>query len=132
VRPLCAARSAGTPDCLSVPCSEGGVFNAVMTFPPDYPNSPPALRFTSEMWHPNGAAWRSPFLQLFSCLPSPSCAVYPDGNVCISILHAPGDDPHGYEQASERWSPVQTVSTILLSISACSLPSAFAASDFAA
>ena len=43
-------------------------------------------------------------------------AVYPDGKVCISILHSPGDDPHGYEQASERWSPVQTVETILLSI----------------
>lgn len=45
-----------------------------------------------------------------------SCAVYPDGRVCISILHAPGDDPNGYELASERWSPVHTVETILLSI----------------
>ena len=36
--------------------------------------------------------------------------------MCISILHSPGDDPLGYEQASERWSPVQTVETILLSI----------------
>jgi hypothetical protein len=35
--------------------------------------------------------------------------VYPDGRVCISILHAPGDDPNGYELASERWSPVHTV-----------------------
>lgn len=74
---------------------EGGFFNAIMSFPPDYPNSPPSVRFTSEMWHPN---------------------VYPDGRVCISILHAPGDDPNGYELASERWSPVHTVETILLSI----------------
>jgi hypothetical protein len=37
-------------------------------------------------------------------------AVYPDGRVCISILHSPGDDPHGYESAAERWSPVQSVS----------------------
>ena len=44
--------------------------------------------------------------------------VYTTGVVCISILHPPGDDPNGYEHASERWSPVQTVSTILLSISA--------------
>lgn len=36
-------------------------------------------------------------------------AVYPDGRVCISILHAPGDDPTGYESASERWLPVHTV-----------------------
>ena len=43
-------------------------------------------------------------------------AVYPDGRVCISILHPAGDDPNGYELASERWSPVHTVETILLSI----------------
>jgi ubiquitin-conjugating enzyme E2 G1 len=36
--------------------------------------------------------------------------------VCISILHAPGEDPSGYELASERWSPVQSVETILISI----------------
>jgi ubiquitin-conjugating enzyme E2 G1 len=74
----------GPPDTLY----EGGYFNAIMSFPPNYPNSPPSVRFTSDMWHPN---------------------VYPDGRVCISILHAPGDDPNGYELASERWSPVHTV-----------------------
>jgi hypothetical protein len=42
--------------------------------------------------------------------------VYPDGNVCISILHTPGDDPLMYEQASERWSPVQSVEKVLLSV----------------
>lgn len=36
-------------------CSEGGFFNAVLSFPQDYPQSPPTCRFTSEMWHPNGA-----------------------------------------------------------------------------
>jgi len=36
-------------------------------------------------------------------------AVYPDGRVCISILHPPGEDPNGYELASERWTPVHTV-----------------------
>jgi ubiquitin-protein ligase len=35
--------------------------------------------------------------------------VYPDGRVCISILHPPGEDPNGYELASERWTPVHTV-----------------------
>jgi hypothetical protein len=39
-------------------------------------------------------------------------AVYPDGKVCISILHPPGDDPNGYELATERWSPVHTVCDI--------------------
>lgn len=42
--------------------------------------------------------------------------VYSDGSVCISILHAPGDDPMGYESSSERWSPVQSVEKILLSV----------------
>ena len=43
-------------------------------------------------------------------------AVYANGEVCISILHAPGDDPNSYESASERWSPVQSVEKILLSV----------------
>ena len=42
--------------------------------------------------------------------------VYPDGRVCISMLHAPGDDPMGYESSAERWSPVQSVEKILLSV----------------
>jgi ubiquitin-conjugating enzyme E2 G1 len=42
--------------------------------------------------------------------------VYENGNVCISILHPPEEDSTGYEHASERWSPVQTPSTILLSV----------------
>ncbi|KAL5716648.1 E2 ubiquitin-conjugating enzyme [Ranunculus cassubicifolius] len=42
--------------------------------------------------------------------------VYPDGKVCISILHEPGDDPNGYEHSSERWNPVHTVESIVLSI----------------
>jgi hypothetical protein len=41
-------------------CSDGGYFNAVMTFPQNYPNSPPSVRFTSEMWHPNGELRGSP------------------------------------------------------------------------
>ncbi|CAJ0918375.1 unnamed protein product, partial [Ranitomeya imitator] len=53
------------------------------------------MRFTCEMFHPN---------------------IYPDGRVCISILHAPGDDPMGYESSAERWSPVQSVEKILLSV----------------
>uniref|UniRef100_A0A8D0VND8 Ubiquitin-conjugating enzyme E2 G2 n=1 Tax=Sus scrofa TaxID=9823 RepID=A0A8D0VND8_PIG len=76
-------------------CFEFGVFPAVLSFPLDYPLSPPKMRFTCEMFHPN---------------------IYPDGRVCISILHAPGDDPMGYESSAERWSPVQSVEKILLSV----------------
>lgn len=42
--------------------------------------------------------------------------VYADGRVCISILHPPGDDPNQYESSSERWSPVQSIEKILLSV----------------
>ena len=61
-----------------------GVYKATLSFPKDYPLSPPVMRFTSEMYHPN---------------------IYPDGKVCISILHPAGDDPNLYESSSERWSP---------------------------
>ncbi|GKF55824.1 ubiquitin-conjugating enzyme E2 7, partial [Tanacetum coccineum] len=42
--------------------------------------------------------------------------VYLDGNVRISILHPPGEDPYGYETAMEWWNPVHTVESIVLSI----------------
>jgi len=35
-------------------CSEGGFFRAIMTFPQDYPLMPPKLRFTTDIFHPNG------------------------------------------------------------------------------
>ena len=33
---------------------EGGIFPATLTFPKDYPLAPPTMKFTCEMWHPNG------------------------------------------------------------------------------
>ena len=36
--------------------------------------------------------------------------------MCISILHEPGEDRWGYERAEERWLPVHTVETILISV----------------
>lgn len=38
--------------------SEGGFFNAKLSFPKDYPVMPPTMRFTSPMWHPNGVMFR--------------------------------------------------------------------------
>lgn len=68
---------------------EGGVFTAKLTFrqyclslllslltvliAPTYPLEPPVMKFEPPLFHPN---------------------VYPDGTVCISILHAAGDDPN--------------------------------------
>ena len=39
-----------------------------------------------------------------------------DGTVCISILHKPGKDEYGYEKESERWLPVHTVESIVISV----------------
>lgn len=60
----------------------------VLTLPLDF-------RFTRPLWHPN---------------------IYPDGRLCISILHAPGEDIMSGEDAGERWSPAQRAETVLLSI----------------
>lgn len=38
------------------------------------------------------------------------------GDVCISILHDPGEDKYGYERPEERWLPIHTVETILVSV----------------
>jgi len=74
----------------------GGNFRAHLTFPPTYPLMPPKLVFQSPIpFHPN---------------------IYPSGELCISILHPPEEDKYGYEAASERWSPVQSPETILLSV----------------
>ncbi|TIA09427.1 ubiquitin-protein ligase [Aureobasidium pullulans] len=73
----------------------GAFFKAKMTFPPSYPYSPPEFMFTRPMFHPN---------------------VYPDGKLCISILHPPGEDEMSGELAAERWSPAQRVESVLISI----------------
>eukprot|EP00750_Incisomonas_marina_P008901 INCI15734.3.p1 GENE.INCI15734.3~~INCI15734.3.p1 ORF type:complete len:207 (+),score=30.05 INCI15734.3:173-793(+) len=71
-----------------------GCFTCELRFPSDYPINPPVMTFTNKLWHPN---------------------VYPDGKVCISILHK-DDDPTGYEKRSERWTPVLSIGKVLLSV----------------
>lgn len=39
-----------------------------------------------------------------------------NGEVCISILHEPGEDKYGYERPEERWLPIHTVETIMISV----------------
>ena len=48
-----------------------GFYQCTLTFPNDFPNMPPKMRFVTEMFHPN---------------------IYPNGDVCISILHPPEED----------------------------------------
>lgn len=77
---------------------EGGQYRATMRFPRDFPMNPPDFRINSSFWHPN---------------------VYPNGQFCISILHSPGeDDLNAEESALMRWTPVRTISSVLLSIMA--------------
>lgn len=66
-----------------------------MTFSDEYPYSPPTFQFLQPIVHPN---------------------IYPDGKLCISILHAPGNDEQSGESASERWSPLQGVDSVLRSV----------------
>jgi hypothetical protein len=43
--------------------------------------------------------------------------VYPNGDVCISILHEPGEDStNPQETAAMRWNPIHTVETIVVSV----------------
>ena len=70
--------------------SEGGIFNCKLKFPETYPDRPPKMKFVTPIWHPN---------------------VYPNGDVCISILHEPGEDStNPQETAAMRWNPIHTVS----------------------
>lgn len=73
-----------------------GCYKAQLSFPNEYPFKPPEFKILSTFWHPN---------------------VYTDGKICISILHAPGtDEMNTIETASMRWTPVQSIEKVLVSI----------------
>jgi ubiquitin-conjugating enzyme E2 G1 len=75
---------------------EGGYFPCTLTFPKEYPNSPPVMKFLSDVWHPN---------------------VYPDGRVCIFILHEAREDAYNQQELmSEKWRPILGVESILISV----------------
>lgn len=74
---------------------EDGIFKCELRFPKDFPVNPPKFIFKTPIYHPN---------------------IYTNGNVCISILHPPGEDEFGYEKSEDRWRPVHSVNSILLSI----------------
>jgi ubiquitin-conjugating enzyme E2 R len=73
----------------------GAFLRAEMTFTDEYPYQPPKFRFLVPIYHPN---------------------IYADGQLCISILHKPGEDLMSGEAASERWSPLQGVESVLRSV----------------
>jgi ubiquitin-protein ligase len=44
-------------------------------------------------------------------------AVYSNGEVCISILHPPFEDPtNPQERLDEKWNPVLTMEAVLMSV----------------
>ncbi|KAF9424845.1 hypothetical protein HW555_000146, partial [Spodoptera exigua] len=45
-----------------------------------------------------------------------SFKIFQNGDLCISILHPPVDDPQSGELPCERWNPTQSVRTVLLSV----------------
>ena len=49
---------------------EGGFFKCHLIFPKEYPQRPPKMKVISDIWHPN---------------------IEKNGDVCISILHEPGN-----------------------------------------
>ena len=94
--PGCSARIEGDNirkwvGCIDGPensCYAGGKFRFKMTLPPDYPYSPPQVRFAAKIYHPN----------------IKSTGDHP-GHVCIDIL-----------QKGKGWSPSLTIDRILLSV----------------
>jgi len=74
---------------------ENGMFRAEIRFPIQYPEEPPTFKFITPMWHPN---------------------IDKEGNVCISILHKSGNDDFGYEELNERWMPVRSVESVVMSV----------------
>lgn len=73
---------------------EGAQIKCILEFSKEYPIKPPVFKFIDILFHPN---------------------IYPDGNVCISILHE-GEDIYEYESLSERWNPSHSVESIIMSI----------------
>jgi ubiquitin-conjugating enzyme E2 R len=72
-----------------------------MTFPDDYPFNPPTFRFNNEFYHPNGKFFCA--LSFYADMASNTLSlVYPDGRLCISILHPPGEDPISGEKAEVK------------------------------
>jgi ubiquitin-conjugating enzyme E2 G1 len=67
-----------------------------MKFPSDYPNNPPEFRFLTPMWHPN--SWIIEFDGI----------VYPDGRVCVSILHAQSEEFNEHEPPETRYQLLQS------------------------
>lgn len=101
---------------------EGGVFSARLSFrtygvinmaAPTYPLEPPKMRFDPPLFHPNGTYMAS-HLQ---CTPMAWCALASCMQQGMTrIVRMPTSHTSVYETSAERWSPVQSIEKILLSV----------------
>ena len=94
---------------------EGGIFAMRLTFPEQYPDKPPRVRFTSEMVRHIFPACLScnsackHFSSAHRSLPMPLAPpqfhpnIYPDGTLCMDMIQ-------------DNWSPVYSVCSILIAI----------------
>jgi ubiquitin-conjugating enzyme E2 G1 len=73
---------------------EGELLNGLIIFTTAFPNEPPVIQFTTNMYHPN---------------------IGIDGKVCMSILHGSTTE-NFYDRPEERWLPVHTIQSIVLSM----------------
>lgn len=71
-------------------------------FPPEYPVKPPKVRFTCDMFHPNGAITVTT-TQMCAMSYRMSVLVYNDGVLCLDIIQ-------------DQWKPIYTTANILLSV----------------
>ncbi|GAQ09418.1 ubiquitin-conjugating enzyme E2-34 kDa [Aspergillus lentulus] len=95
----------------------GGYFKASMKFSKNYPYSPPGEPLLCSLSSSRSALTLiTPHVEFRFLRPLYHPNIYPDGKLCISILHAPGEDEMSGELASERWSPAQRVESVLISI----------------
>ncbi|KAM4815649.1 ubiquitin-conjugating enzyme E2 G2 isoform 2-T2 [Thomomys bottae] len=72
-------------------CFEFGVFPAILSFPLDYPLSPPKMRFTCEMFHPNRSA-------------SPSCTRPATTPWATRAAPSGGAPCRAWRRSCSRWS----------------------------
>ncbi|KAJ7567480.1 hypothetical protein O6H91_02G149900 [Diphasiastrum complanatum] len=90
---------------------EGAILPLRLTFGEHYPAKPPRVRFTSEVFHPNGIIHTHLSIIVMSLYVSLTLkliqnyyvAVYNDGTLCMDIIQ-------------DAWSPCHNVCTILTSI----------------
>lgn len=88
------------------------LIQALLKFPQDYPYSPPSLKFLTKVWHPNVYE-----VSVISFVHLTNVYLRQNGDLCISILHPPIDDPQSGELPCERWNPTQSVRFVMNKLS---------------